>query len=179
MSGPRAFGSSHPRRERPWEPGEINQQSACPLTPGPSPALGRGEPKLSSQGTKSCRRCGERSSEGGGELPIPESRVSLFSRYFSARSMICASGHGLAPSPWHSPPTQETCWGRGNEWWDLVTQGAPSGDGGPESPTPGGSLGYRLTPRCRGSIRMKRPPAASQMSSLQKMTYLSPLSHRT
>jgi len=61
---------------------------------------------------------GERLGEGGGRLPIPESCVSLFSKSFSARSMICASRHGLAPSPWPSPPTQKTCWGRGNKWWD-------------------------------------------------------------
>ena len=53
---------------------------------------------------------GERLGEGGGSLPIDESRVSLFSKCLSARSVIFANEHGLPPSPLPSPPKTSTSW---------------------------------------------------------------------
>ena len=57
-------------------------------------------------------------------------------------------------------PNTENVLGEREQMVGLVTQGAPA------APAAGGALGYRLTPRW-GSIRKKRPPAASQMSNLQ------------
>jgi hypothetical protein len=42
---------------------------------------------------------GERSGEGGHLLPSGKSRVSLFSKHFSARSVILANDGGLPPHP--------------------------------------------------------------------------------
>jgi len=56
----------------------------------------------------------------------PEFRASLCRRCFSVRSMICVSGHGLAPSPpTLSPKTsnQRRSWGRGRRYLGTHTQG--------------------------------------------------------
>ena len=95
--------------------------------------------------------------EGGGSLPIGEPYVSLVSECFSARSLIYRNGHGLPPHPGPLPQHKNVPGEREN--WGTLTQGCPS------SSAARAALGYRLTP-CWGSIRKKRPAAASQICGL-------------
>ena len=59
-------------------------------------------------------------------LPSGESRVSLLSKHFSARSVILANEQGLSPSPWPSPPTQKRVGGEGRNCGNA-DPGPPSG----------------------------------------------------
>ena len=110
---------------------------------------------------------GERSGEGGRWLSNGESRVSLFSKHFLARSVSFATQLGPSPSPQPSPPTQQNGLGERVERVWTLTQGGAQGDSGPGAPA--SRLPWATIRRpARGSMTKKRPPAASQMSNLQE-----------
>ena len=81
------------------------------------------------------QRFGGRGRERGGILlPSGESGVSLFAKYFLARSVSFGNRHGYCPLTLALSPNTENVLGERVERVGTLTQGGARGDGGPEAP---------------------------------------------
>ena len=98
---------------------------------------------------------GERSGEGGIFLPSGESGVSLFAKYFLARSVTFATQLGPSPLTPALSPNPTNGLGERVERVGTLTQGGARGDGGPEAPAsrlPWATIRRPASPCLRGKL---------------------------